>query len=68
MRNWVRMTSDFLAKEEARVLLEDGSTGIKTLSEISSLTSSNNRKVRDIAAKAFNAIMDKACRCRRGGA
>jgi oligoendopeptidase F len=57
--NWVRMTSDFLAKAEARVLLEDGSTVMKTLSDISSLTASNNRKVRDIAAKAFNAIMDK---------
>ncbi len=57
--NWVRMTSDFLAKEEAGVLLEDGSKGVKTLSEIASLTSSNNRKVRDVAAKAFNAIMDK---------
>jgi len=57
--NWVRMTSDFLAKEEARVLLEDGRTGMKTLSEISSLTCSNNKKVRDVAAKAFNAIMDK---------
>jgi len=57
--NWVRMTSDFLAKEEARVLLEDGSRGTKTLPEIASLTSSNNKKVRDIAAKAFNAIMEK---------
>jgi oligoendopeptidase F len=57
--NWVRMTSDFLAKEEAGVLLEDGTRGVKTLSEIASLTSSNNRKVRDIAAKAFNAIMDR---------
>ncbi|PKL52115.1 MAG: hypothetical protein CVV37_02790 [Nitrospira bacterium HGW-Nitrospira-1] len=57
--NWVRMTSDFLAKEEARVLLEDGSSAVKTLSEISSLTSSKNRKVRDIAAKAFNTIMER---------
>ena len=55
--NWVRMTSDFLAKEEARVLLEDGHTGVKTLSEISSLTSSKSRAVRDTAARAFNAIM-----------
>lgn len=57
--NWVRMTSDFLAKEEAKVLLEDGRSGKKTLSEITSLTSSKNRKVRDIAANAFNAIMKK---------
>jgi oligoendopeptidase F len=57
--NWVRMTSDFLAKEERKVLLEDGSSAVKTLSEISSLTYSKNRKVRDIAAAAFNAIMEQ---------
>ena len=57
--NWVRMTSDFLSKEEAKVLLEDGSSALKTLSEISSLTSSKDRKVRDIAASAFNRIMER---------
>src|SRR4030066_494500 len=57
--NWVRMTSDFLSKEEAPVLLEDGSSALKTLSEISSLTSSKDRKVRDIAASAFNRIMER---------
>ena len=57
--NWVRMTSDFLAKEEAKVLLDDGSFSVKTLPEISSLTNSKNRKVRDTAARAFNAIMEK---------
>ena len=65
--NWVRMTSDFLSKEEAKVLLEDGSSGLKTLSEISSLTSSKDRKVRDFAARAFNTIMEQACGCCRGG-
>jgi len=57
--NWVRMTSDFLSKEEAKVLLEDGSSALKTLSEISSLTSSKDRKVRGIAAAAFNKIMER---------
>ncbi len=57
--NWVRMTSDFLSKEEAKVLLEDGSTGVKTLSDISSLTISRNRKVRNVAARAFNTIMKR---------
>jgi oligoendopeptidase F len=57
--NWVRMTSDFLSKEESKVLLEDGTSAVKTLSEISSLTSSKTRKVRDIAARAFNSIMEK---------
>ncbi len=53
------MTSDFLSKEEAKVLLEDGSSALKTLSEISSLTSSKDKKVRDIAARAFNKIMER---------
>jgi oligoendopeptidase F len=57
--NWVRMTSDFLSKEEAKVLLEDGSSAVKTLSEISSLTSSKDRKVRDIASREFNKIMER---------
>ncbi len=57
--NWVRMTSDFLSKEEAKVLLEDGSVKAKTLSDISSLTASKTKKVRDSAARAFNAIMQK---------
>ena len=53
------MTSDFLSKEEAGELLEDGSSALKTLSEISSLTSSKDRKVRDIAAREFNRIMER---------
>ncbi|MBI5074204.1 MAG: M3 family oligoendopeptidase [Nitrospirae bacterium] len=57
--NWVRMTSDFLSREERRVQLEDGSYAVKPLPDISSLTKSRNRKVRDTAAKAFNDIMDK---------
>ncbi|MBI5848299.1 MAG: M3 family oligoendopeptidase [Nitrospirae bacterium] len=55
--NWVRMTSDFLSREERKVLLEDGSYAAKPLPDISSLTKSRNRKVRDTAAKAFNDIM-----------
>ena len=57
--NWVRMTSDFLSREERKILLEDGSSAVKPLPEISSLTKSRNRKVRDTAAKAFNDIMNK---------
>jgi len=57
--NWVRLTSDFLSREERKVLLEDGSYSVKPLPEISSLTKSRNRKVRDTAAKAFNDIMNK---------
>ena len=57
--NWVKMTSGFLAKEERRVIMEDGSKGIKTFSEILSLMNSKNKKVRDSAAKAFNSILYK---------
>ncbi len=57
--NWVRMTSDFLSREERKVLLEDGSFAIKPLPDISSLTKSRNRRVRDTAARAFNDIMEK---------
>lgn len=56
--NWVRMTADFLSREERKVLLEDGSYAVKPLPDISSLTKSRNRKVRDTAAKAFNDIMN----------
>ncbi|NCO67919.1 MAG: hypothetical protein COY75_09710 [Nitrospirae bacterium CG_4_10_14_0_8_um_filter_41_23] len=57
--NWVKMTSGFLAKEERKIILEDGSKGVKTFSEILSLMNSKNKKVRDSAAKAFNDILDK---------
>ena len=55
--NWVKMTSDFLSRQERRTLLEEGGTGVKTLSEIVSLSNSRNKKVRDSAAKVFNNIL-----------
>jgi|WetSurMetagenome_2_1015567.scaffolds.fasta_scaffold00050_41 oligoendopeptidase F len=57
--NWVRMTSGFLVREERDVVLEDGSTGARNFSEILNLMNSANRRVRDSAAKAFNAILAK---------
>lgn len=57
--NWVRMVSDFLAKEEREVLLEDGKRGNKNFSEILSLSLDRNKKVRDVAAKALNEIQEK---------
>ncbi len=57
--NWIRMTSGFLAREERPVLLEGGGTGVKTLPEILSLMNSRERKVRDSAAGAFNAILER---------
>ncbi|GAB4483617.1 MAG: M3 family oligoendopeptidase [Thermodesulfovibrionales bacterium] len=57
--NWVRMTSDFLSREEREVLLEDGTRAVRTISDITSLTTSRKKRVRDTAAAAFNDIMRK---------
>ena len=57
--NWVKMTSGFLAKEERIVILEDGSKKIKPFSEILSLMTSKNKRVRDSAARVFNDILCK---------
>ncbi len=57
--NWVRMTSGFLAKEEKKVLLEDGKRAVKTFAEVASLMNSRDRRVRDTAAMAFNEVLAK---------
>ncbi len=57
--NWVRMTSDFLSREERKVRLEDGTTATKPLPEIISLTNSRKKKVRDLANREFNDILAK---------
>ena len=57
--NWVRMTSDFLSREERKVLLEDGSFSVKPLPEILSLMNCQQKNVRDTANRAFNNIMEK---------
>ncbi len=57
--NWIRMTSSFLVKEERTVTLEDGKRNTKNFSEILSLVNSNQKRVRDSAARAFNDILQK---------
>ncbi len=57
--NWVRMVSGFLAKEEAKVKDEDKKIKTKTLPDLLGLMNSKDKKVRDIAAKAFNFIQKK---------
>ncbi len=57
--NWVRMTSGFLARDEVKVLLEDGGKGVKTFAELGSLMNSRNRRVRDSAARAFNHVLGR---------
>ncbi|HUC20955.1 MAG TPA: hypothetical protein VMR98_05710, partial [Candidatus Polarisedimenticolaceae bacterium] len=54
---WVQMTSDMLAKDEREVLGEDGKTKIATEEEVLSLLTSKQKKVRDAAAKAMNAML-----------
>lgn len=57
--NWVKLTSSLLAKEEAKVLTENGKKEIKNFSEILGMMDSKNKQVRDSAAKAFNEILKK---------
>ncbi|KKQ43465.1 MAG: PepF/M3 family oligoendopeptidase [Candidatus Woesebacteria bacterium GW2011_GWA1_37_8] len=57
--NWVRMTSSFLGKEERESLDEDGKIKLKNFSELTGLMNSKNKKIRDIAAKNFNEILEK---------
>jgi oligoendopeptidase F len=57
--NWVRMTSDFLSRDERRVLGEDGAYAVKPLPEILSLMNSGNKRVRDTAGRAFNDILER---------
>ncbi len=56
---WVKMTSSFLAKEEAIVLDENNKKTKKTFADLMSLISSPKKKVRDDAARAFNEILAK---------
>src|SRR6185369_16024393 len=57
--NWTRMLSGFLSKEEAEVLDDDGKKAKQNFSELTSLMSSINKKVRDTSASAFNEILKK---------
>lgn len=57
--NWVKMLSGFLAKEERKVLDKDKKSKTKNFSEILSLLSDKDKKVRDDSAKAFNEILKK---------
>jgi len=56
---WEKMVSGFLSKEERDVLDEDGNLKKATLEDLLNLMRSQNKKVRDDAAEAFNDIMKK---------
>ncbi len=57
--NWTRMTSGFLAKEVRTVTTEDGQRKPRPFAEILGLLNSRQRRVRNSAAVAFNAILEQ---------
>ena len=57
--NWEKLTSGFLAKEQAKVTSENGKFENKTFSQLLGLINNKNKKVRDSAAQALNQILAK---------
>lgn len=57
--NWVDMISDFLSREERKVLHESGEEKEANFSQILEGINSINKKVRDSAASALNDIFSK---------
>lgn len=57
--NWVKMVSGFLAKEEREIVLEDGSRAMKSFSELTELTKSQDKSVRNSAADITSEIFSK---------
>lgn len=55
--NWVKMTSDFLTRQEGKVLNEKGGLVTKHFSEIWNDLTDRNKQVRDSAAAEFNRIV-----------
>ncbi len=58
-QNWVKITAEFLSREEKEVFSDEEKKEIKNFSEILSLTNSKKKKTRDSAATAFNDILAK---------
>lgn len=54
---WAEMVSGFLAKQERTVLMEDGSSKSQSYSNLHNLIMSQQKAVRDDAAKALNEIL-----------
>lgn len=57
--NWVQMVSEFLSREEAEVIMQDGKKRKQNFSQIVSLIDSQNKKTRDDAARNLNEIFQK---------
>ncbi len=56
---WVDMLEGFLSKEEREIVAPGGKTQLKNFSEIITLASHKDKKVRDSAAAAFNDILQQ---------
>lgn len=57
--NWEKLVSSFLAKEQTKVISENGKSENKTFSQILGLIDNKNKKVRNSAAQAINQILAK---------
>ncbi len=57
--SWKDMVTGLLVKEEREILDEHGEKRLQNFSEILSLMSNKDKKIRDIAAKAFNEILER---------
>lgn len=57
--NWIKMTAGFLAKSTRDIILPDGTSATKNLSEILSYISNTNKTVRESAAAALNDISEQ---------
>ncbi len=55
--NWVHMLAGFISKGEREVLTEGNKKETKNFSDLLGLMESQNKKVRDSAAKGFNEIL-----------
>ncbi|MCL4367177.1 M3 family oligoendopeptidase [Patescibacteria group bacterium] len=55
--NWVKMVAQFLAQEERNCLDANGKPAKQNFSQILSLLSNADKKIRDDAARAFNDIL-----------
>jgi oligoendopeptidase F len=57
--NWTKMTSGFLSRESREIVMENGRKKTKSFSDIVGLMNSQQKRVRDSAAQAFNDILAK---------
>ncbi|MBI2620778.1 M3 family oligoendopeptidase [candidate division WWE3 bacterium] len=59
LTNWIKLSSELISKEERGVKGENGVRKNESFSQLLSLASNKNKKVRDAAAKALESIFKK---------